>query len=179
MASVSPPPGGATLADLEAIPGGDGKRYELVGGHIIVTPWPEHFGGVSFRLGPVLSRAVPEAHASYRLCELDLGGEQRVIPDLMVAPHTSIGPKRMGLPVLLIVEVLCGMGEDDAQRKREAYAAAGVPAYWLVDPEEKTVSCLHLENGRYEPYAGGTVVDVDWPVAVTIDVPDAARTQGK
>ena len=56
------PSGGSTLTDLEAIPGNDGKRYELVDGHIIVSPWPAHYGGVSFRLGPILSHAIDQLH---------------------------------------------------------------------------------------------------------------------
>jgi hypothetical protein len=178
MAPLFDSPGTSTLADLEAIPGGDGKRYELVRGHLLVSPWPAHFGGFSFRFGPHLAAAVPEGHASYRLCELDLGEEQRVIPDLMIAPHTSVGSARLGLPVLLIVEVLCGLGAPELDLKRAAYAAAEVPAYWLADPETATVECLRLVDGQYTPYAEGAVVEVDWPLPVKIDVPDLIRPQG-
>lgn len=134
MPSVHREPGGSTLADLEAMPGNDGRRYELIDGNIIVSPWPAHYGGISFHLGPILAHAVPAEHASYRLCGLDLPGEQRVIPDLMVAPHTSIGDQRLRLPVLLVVEILCGLESRDLILKRTAYASAGVPAYWLIDP---------------------------------------------
>jgi Uma2 family endonuclease len=172
------PPGGSTLADLEAIPGNDGNRYELINGHIIVSPWPTHYGGVSFRLGPILSHAVPPAHASYRLCGLDLPDGQRVTPDLMVAPHTSVGEQRVHAPVLLIVEVLCGLGQAELDVKRAAYAAAEVPAYWLIDPEKPLATCLRLEGDEYVTYAEGPVVEVDWPVAVTVDVADLARPEG-
>jgi Uma2 family endonuclease len=179
MTSVDQPPGGATVADLEAMPGNDGNRYELVGGRIIVSPWPAHFGGVSFRLGPILAHAVPPNHASYRLCGLDLPDGQRVIPDLMVAPHSSVGEQRVHSPVLLIVEVLCGLAEADLARKRAAYAAAEVPAYWLIDPETPMATCLRLEGDRYTGYAEGPVVEVEWPLAttITVDVADLARPQ--
>ena len=91
MPSVHREPGGSTLADLEAMPGDDGRRYELIDGNIIVSPWPAHYGGISFHLGPILAQAVPAEHASYRLCGLDLPGAQRVIPDLVVAPHIFTG----------------------------------------------------------------------------------------
>ena len=175
MASVHHSPGDATLADLEAMPKNDGNRYELIDGHVIVSPWPPHYGGVSFHLGPVLAAAVPPGHASYRLCALDLEGEQRVIPDLLVAPHTSIGDRGLSLPVLLIVEVLCGLGSDDLARKRAAYAAAGVPAYWLVDTDATSITCLRLAGDQYTPYAEGAVVEVDWPLPVTVDVAVVAR----
>ena len=178
MTPVKEPSGTSTLADLESMPGDDGRRYELIDGHIIVSPWPSHYGGVSFHLGPILSHAVPPGHASYRLCRLDLPGEQRVIPDLMVAPHTSVGDQGVNGPVLLIVEVLCGLGDDDLARKRAAYAAAEVPAYWLIDAEKPLATCMRLEGGEYTPYAEGPVVEVDWPLAVTVDVAVVARPQG-
>jgi Uma2 family endonuclease len=95
----------------------------------------------------------------------------------MIAPHTSVGDERVHAPVVLIVEVLCGLGEDDLARKRAAYAAAGVPAYWLIDPEKPMATCLRLEGGEYVTYAEGAVVEVDWPVAVTVDVAEVARPQ--
>ena len=178
MTSVNHPSGGSTLADLEAMPRNDGKRYELVDGHILVTPWPAHYGGVSFHLGPILAHAVPPGHASYRLCRLELPGEQRVIPDLMVAPHSSVGDEGVHTPVLLLVEVLSGLGEEDLERKRAAYAAAAVPAYWLIDAEKPLCTCLRLEGGEYSVYAEGPVVEVDWPLAFTVAVADVARPQG-
>lgn len=165
-----PAPGTATVADLESMPKTDGNRYELVAGKIIVTPWPRHYGGVSFRLGPLLAAAVPPDHASYRLCGLDLGDGQRIIPDLCVAPHSSVGDQRVGTPVLLIVEVLNGIGAEDLALKRSAYAAAEVPAYWLIDPEAPHADCMRLEDGEYRTYAEGATVEVDWPLQVTMDV---------
>jgi Uma2 family endonuclease len=180
MTSGNSPSGSATLADLEAMPTNDGKRYELVGGHIVVSPWPSHYGGVSFHLGPILAHSVPPGHASYRLCRLDLPGEQRVIPDLMVAPHSSVGDQGVLTPVLLVVEVLCGLSDDDMALKRAAYVAAGVPAYWLIDAEKPLATCMRLEGDQYVIYAEGPVVEVDWPLAVpvTVDVEAVARPQG-
>ena len=188
MTSPNRPSGNATLADLEAMPGNDGNRYELIDGHIIVSPWPSHYGGVSFHLGPILAHAVPPGHASYRLCRLDLPNEQRVIPDLMVAPHTSVGDRGVNGPVLLIVEVLCGLSDEDMARKRAAYIAAEVPAYWLIAAEKPLATCMRLEGGargsggapqkEYVTYAEGPAVEVDWPLAVSFDVATVARPQG-
>ena len=96
----------------------------------------------------------------------------------MVAPHSSIGDPGMHAPVLFIVEVLCGLGEEDLARKRAAYAAAEVPAYWLIDPEKPLATCMRLEGGEYVTYAEGPVVEVDWPLAVTVDVAEVSRPQG-
>jgi Uma2 family endonuclease len=180
MTSSEASAGSSTLADLEGMPTNDGNRYELVNGHIIVSRWPSHYGGTSFHLGPILSHSVPPGHASYRLCRLDLSEDQRVYPDLMVAPHTSVGDQGVRSPVVLIVEVLCGLGDEDMARKRAAYAAAGVPAYWLIDPDKPLATCMRLEGGEYVTYAEGPVVEVDWPLAnpITVDVEEVSRPQG-
>jgi Uma2 family endonuclease len=178
MTSGDTTAGGATLADLESMPSSDGNRYELVNGHIVVSPWPSHYGGTSFHLGPILSHAVPPGHASYRLCRLDLSEDQRVFPDLMVAPHTSVGDQGVRSPVLLIVEVLSGLSDEDMARKRAAYAAAGVPAYWLIDADKPLATCMKLEDGEYATYAEGPAVEVDWPLAVAFDVEEVSRPQG-
>jgi Uma2 family endonuclease len=178
MTSPTTPSGSATLADLEAMPSNDGMRYELIDGRIIAGPWPAHYGGTSFHLGPILSHAVPPGHASYRLCRLDLPKEQRVIPDLMVAPHTSVGDRGVNGPVILIVEVLSGLSDEDMDRKKNAYAAVGVPALWRIDPDKPLATCMRLEDGEYVTYAEGPAVEVDWPLAVSFDVATVSRPQG-
>lgn len=177
MTPVTEPPGDKTMADLEAMPTNDGKRYELVNGRIIVSPWPAHYGGVSFHLGPIVSHAVPPNHASYRLCQLELPGGQRVTPDLMVAPHSSIGDSGIIAPLLMVIEVECGLSDEDKARKRAAYAAAEIPAYWFVDADKPLLTCMRLENGEYVTYAEGPVVEVEWPLAdkITVDVKEVAR----
>lgn len=50
----------------------------------------------------------------------------------------------------LVMEVV---SSDDRRRdletKRLEYARAGIPEYWIVDPQEKAVIVLKLESGRY------------------------------
>jgi Uma2 family endonuclease len=96
----------------------------------------------------------------------------------MVAPHTSVGDQGVRSPVLLIVEVLAGLSEEDMGRKRAAYAAADVPAYWLIDAEKPLATCMKLEGGEYVIYAEGPAVEVDWPVAVSFDVAEVSKPQG-
>jgi Uma2 family endonuclease len=95
----------------------------------------------------------------------------------MVAPHSSVGEQGVHTPVLLVVEVLNGLSEEDLARKRAAFSVAEVPAYWVIDPEATTATCLRLEGGEYSAYAEGPVVEVDWPLTVTVDVAEVARPQ--
>jgi hypothetical protein len=54
-----------TLADLEAMPG-HGRRYELIGGAIVITPRPVPLRQlVSSRLHRLVEGAVPEGHVVF------------------------------------------------------------------------------------------------------------------
>lgn len=169
-----------TLADLEAMPD-DGRRYELIGGAIVMTPvaLPLH-QRVSRNLQRLLKDAAPAGHEVFDApIDLDLPGGQRVQPDLVVVPANAVGTKRLSLPVLLIVEIVsAGSRTNDRATKRLAYAEACVPAYWLVDPDDGRVTCLRLTGSAYEPYADGPAVSVDWPLTASIDVEALIRPAG-
>ena len=163
---------GLTLEDLEAMPD-DGRRYELLGGTIVVNaaPSPRHqwASGVLYDL---LRRSCPPGHrVFYAPLDLDLPGEQRVEPDLLVVPESSIGEKRISLPVLLLVELVSpSTAVWDTVAKREAYAAAGIGHYWMVDtrPGKDRFTALALGGDGYETVADSTErIDVDEPVAVS------------
>jgi Uma2 family endonuclease len=162
-----------TLADLEAMPD-DGRRYELIGGAILMTaaPGPRH-QLVSARLRRLLEDTLPEGHAVFAApIDLDLPGEQRVQPDLVVLPWSSVGEKRLTVPVFLLVEIISpGSRTLDTVTKRAVYAAAGISAYWILDPATDELTALRLDNdGSYRPYAQGHTVSVDWPLPLHLEV---------
>ena len=45
------------------------------------------------------------------------------------------------------------------RRKRQLYAAAGVPDYWIFDPVNDDVALLELRDGEYVQRARLTAVD--------------------
>jgi len=49
----------------------------------------------------------------------------------------------------LIIEVVSGDHQHDLIHKRREYAEAGIPEYWIVDPEVETITVLRLADGRY------------------------------
>jgi Uma2 family endonuclease len=166
-----------TLADLEAMPD-DGRRYELIGGAIVMTPAPgPAHQRISRRLLALLEAAIPAGHEAFHApIDLDLPGEQRVQPDLIVVPTSSIGQKRLSLPALLVVEIVsAGASTHDAVTKRAVYAAAGIPAYWIVDPDGEIIALRLDDTGTYQSYAQGRTVTLDWPVAVELDVAALGR----
>jgi Uma2 family endonuclease len=162
---------GLTVADLEAMPD-DGRRYELIGDAIVMTP----AAGVdhqraSRRLQRLLEEAWPDMEIFAAPIDLDLPGEQRVQSDLVVVERGRTG-RRLELPVGLVVEIVSpGSQTNDRVTKRATYGAAGISAYWIVDLELGTVTCLVLDGAEYRVVAEGPVVNVDDPVPLQIDLP--------
>lgn len=168
-----------SLADLEAMPD-DGRRYELIGGAIVMTPAPgPAHQRVSRRLLALLEASMAPGHEAFHApIDLDLQGDQRVQPDLVVVPTSSVGEKRLSLPVLLVVEIVsAGSGTHDTVTKRAVYAAAGIPAYWIVDPSAAEITALRLDDlGTYQTYGQGQAVALDWPLTVELDITRLAQT---
>jgi Uma2 family endonuclease len=62
-----------------------------------------------------------------------------------------------------VAEVVSPKGEQrDYLEKREEYAAAGIPEYWVIDPRSRQVLILRLDGDRYTeygPFGPGDVAD--------------------
>ena len=162
-----------TAADLDAMPD-DGHRYELVDGSLLVTPAPNlRHQECVLSLGALLHGARLPGHAvlvapfDYRVAPTT-----QLQPDILVALRRDIGPARLERPALLVVEVLSPSTRlYDLGTKRLAYEAAGVAAYWIVDPDEPGLTVLHLEDGRYVETAevsGDQAYEAARPFPVTV-----------
>jgi Uma2 family endonuclease len=175
------PDEGFTLADWQATPD-DGRRYELIGGTIVVSPPPftGHQRG-SRRLEQLIEAATPPtAEMFHAPVGLRLPGDQVLEPDLVVAPHESVGHDYIGLPVLLVVEIVSpGSRTHDTVTKRAVYAEAGIEHYWLVDGTraQPRFTALRLgSGGEYETVLeSDDRVETDAPVAVAFSVPELFR----
>ena len=136
--------GGWTLPELHRLPD-DGNKYELVRGELFVTPPPsvahEELASV---LGRILDRYVDAWGLGrvYRPRAVIQVMESQVEPDLMVRPilkMVSDSWARAPLPIL-VVEILSGSTRRrDHVQKRELYLDVGVPEYWIVDGDERTI----------------------------------------
>jgi Uma2 family endonuclease len=80
--------------------------------------------------------------------------ESRILfsPDLVIILRGSraIVADRMveGAPDI-VVEILSSDRRRDLVRKRQVYAEAGVPEYWIFDPRADTATLLELREGQY------------------------------
>jgi len=140
-----------TRADLEHLPD-DGRRYELIDGTLIVSPGPvlphqDMVGNLYLllRAGCPADLKVVLAPFSVALAE-----DTELQPDLLVAPRSQFTRKELPGGPLLAVEVLSpSTRRVDLLLKRDRLQSAGVPSYWLVDPETPSVTVLELRGGVY------------------------------
>lgn len=73
-------------------------------------------------------------------------------PDVVYyrAEHLDRITEQFGGPPDLVVEVLSPSSRGlDTGTKAEEYALAGIPEYWLLDPEAQAVTVYVLADGRY------------------------------
>jgi Uma2 family endonuclease len=137
--------------DYCALPN-DGRRYEILDGELSVSPSPKtRHQRVAFKLGRILSAHVPKfALGEILMAPLDvvLDDFSVVQPDLIFVAKANleiIGEDNIRGAPNLLVEVLPPTNPDlDLRDKRQLYAKHGVPWYWIVDPDERTV--LELER---------------------------------
>ena len=143
-----------TVEDVWDIPE-DGHRYELIEGVLIVTPAPGAAHQTCVLEVAVLLRAARGPEHLVLLAPFDwVAGSQTLLqPDVLVARRVDVaatGDKRLERPPLLVVEVASPSTRmGDLGTKRLAFEAAGVPTYWLVDPDEPSLTVLRLRDGVY------------------------------
>lgn len=95
-----------------------------------------------------------------------------VEPDVLVARKSDLTDARLeGAPVLAVEVLSPGTRRIDLGTKRLTYEAAGVPAYWLVDPDGPSLTVLHLQEGRYVEQtvvSGDQPYEAEFPFPVTV-----------
>lgn len=158
MAPVLPWGAPLTVDDLDALPD-DGHRYELVDGALFVTPAPNlRHQKCLAALHLLLAGAKPPGYTVlFAPFDFRPSRTTSLQPDLLVALDSDFTPARIERPPLLVVEVRSPSTRlYDLGTKRLAYEAAGVPAYWIVDPDTPALTVLQLEGGRYVEHANVT-----------------------
>ena len=140
-----------TRDDLQHLPD-DGHRYELIDGSLIVSPAPRHAHQVILGNLHLLLRVActPELQVVLAPFAVALADDTEVQPDLLVAPRSQFTERDLPGPPLLAVEILSpSTRRVDLLLKRDRYEAAGIPSYWLVDPDGPSITVLELDAGQY------------------------------
>jgi Uma2 family endonuclease len=146
-----------TYADYVALPD-DGRRYELHQGELSVTPAPgTRHQEVTVNLtallhGHVKKNGLGKIFAAPTDCILS---ETTVVqPDMVyVDGHRLSAVSERGIegPPALVIEVLSpSTASTDRGPKQEIYARHGVPYYWIVDPDTRTIEAYCHARGAYQ-----------------------------
>lgn len=168
-----------TREDIDTLPD-DGHRYELIDGAVIVTPVPDVAHQVALgHLMVLLHDACPRDHEVLPgPFNVTLGPHTSLQPDLVAARRDDFTDDDLPVAPLLVVEVLTEHTRRvDLTLKRACYEAAGTASYWVVDPDQLTLTAWELIDGSYAEVAHVTG-DEAWtasrPFPVTV-VPAALR----
>ncbi|MGH3328740.1 MAG: Uma2 family endonuclease [Streptomycetales bacterium] len=130
----------------------DGHRYEVVDGSLLVTPAPSRsHQRAAARLWRLLDDACPpDLEVIIAPFEVVLDDHTAVQPDVLVARRADLGERELQRPPLLVVEVVSPHTRRvDRMLKWSRYEAAGVPAYWVVEPDRPSVTAWVLGDGKY------------------------------
>jgi Uma2 family endonuclease len=162
-----------TVAELDRMPG-DGHRYDLVDGVLVVGPRPTTVHqAVAGRLYGVLSAVCPEDYLVVPEPAVQLGPITELAPDLVVVHLDDVGDAKFTVPPLLVVEVRSpSTALIDLGRKKATYQRFGVPSYWIVNPEpaRPEISVFELGDDGYVLEAKSTqplTVSRPFPVTIT------------
>ena len=128
--------------------GEETEWYEWVDGELVVTPaagTPHQL--VAGRLGHELLRLGDEAGHGMTLPQIlfRTSSSSARIPDFVFIGREKLPLPREGkdltVPPDLVVEILSpSTAARDLREKRDEYRAAGVPSYWIVDAEVRSVT---------------------------------------
>ncbi len=165
-----------TVADFEAVRDvDDGHRYELIDGTLLVTPaaGTAHQRAVARLYAQLEGTATPGHEVFVAPYDVRLGPDTVLQPDVLVAATATIEEDGVrGRPVLAVEVLSPSTRSMDLGGKRHRYEAAGVPAYWVVDPAVPELLVFELRDRHYVQVshvsgADPLRLDLPWPVTLT------------
>jgi Uma2 family endonuclease len=169
-----------TVADLQNFPD-DGNRYEVIDGELFVTPAPSlphqtALGELYLLLHPYVS-AQRLGYAFVAPADITFSSTRLVQPGLFVLPPVEgRRPTRFDQVkrLLLAVEVLSpGTARADRVKKRNMFREEGVPEYWIVDHDARTIERSTPREARPEVLSEGLVWQPEGATAtLEIDLPE-------
>jgi len=156
----------------------DRNRYELFDGELLVTPAPSGLHQLAVvRLYDVVAPYVRANHLGETMvspADLALGGEQLSQPDLFVVPGLPADRSWNGFPdPILVIEILSpSSARADRITKRRRFQRAGIPEYWVVDLDARTVERWRPADERpeivdgqlgWQPEGAAQPLEIDLP----------------
>jgi Uma2 family endonuclease len=172
-----------TVDDLLEFPD-DGNRYELFNGSLLVSPAPIGLHQLVIANASRIIQAIAPPHlVALTTVNLLVTSKDYYIPDIVVVPRSvakTVGLMFSPRDILLAVEV----GNPSTRMRDEAlkalaYARAGIPTYWRIEPEEGPALYVYELNGdTYDPpavYKAGAVANLTAPFPIGFDPAELDR----
>lgn len=150
-----------TYKDYKNLPESETKRYELLGGELIMVPSPTTYHqAISRNLEYILLEFVQKHNLGFIYnapCDVVLSDEDVVQPDIFFISkersHIITEENISGAPDLVIEILSPATADRDRTYKRTLYARYGVQEYWIVDPDKKEVEVMTLRERGFETVA--------------------------
>lgn len=176
-----------TVDEFAALPEDNSIRYELQEGVLVMSPRPvpDHqrcLRELQYQLRdqvPGHLESLPEVDIDLELVRPAKPGFARA-PDLVVVTRAAVervshkGGLLRASDVALVVEILSPNSRRmDTVIKHGEYADAGIPHYWIVDPEDTvTLTACHRagEFGYADaaPVTGAFITDIPFPARLDL-----------
>ena len=156
--------GGYTYEDYVKIPEEPGYRFEVLEGILVREPSPsKHHQRVlrelEFQLKIFFDDFDPEGELFFAPLDVTLTIYNVLQPDILfvsAARREIMREERIDGPCYLAVEIMSPSNRrKDRLQKMEIYRKAGIPHYWLVDPEENTLEAFMLKGENYALIVAG------------------------
>jgi Uma2 family endonuclease len=149
----------ATYEDLAALD--EGIRAEIVAGELSRSPSPlPRHAAVQRKAGRCLGgpfddddgRGGPGGWWLFAEVDVALGPHDIVRPDFAGWRRERLPKPGMVRPITVAPDWVCEIispssASRDRVAKRRLYASAGIPYYWLIDPELRALEALALRDG--------------------------------
>ncbi|MFH1176953.1 MAG: Uma2 family endonuclease [Acidobacteriota bacterium] len=145
----------ATWDDIAGLP--EGTRVEVLAGAIVMAPrpLPRHSflqGRLSYFLGgPFAIDAEPGGWWILAEVDVELGPHDVVEPDLAGWRRERVPGFPDDRPIRIVPDWICEIlspsnARHDLISKADLYRRAGVPYYWIVNPDERFLQALQLHE---------------------------------
>jgi Uma2 family endonuclease len=145
-----------TADELDQFPN-DGKRREIIGGELYVSPAPARtHQELSMRLSYLLYEAIDltgTGKAFAAPVDVRFSATDQVQPDLLAIRKDRLSTYQghivQGHPDIVVEILSPSTSRYDEIEKKRLYASAGVPEYWIVDPKPQTLTIFRLTDSGY------------------------------
>jgi len=136
----------------------DRNRYEVLDGELYMTPSPTYLQQhiVTYLASMLLEHVSARKLGEVLTAPMDvLLSESNIVQPDVLFIRTNRVPARDAKNITvapdLIVEVLSPSSvEQDRETKKAVYARHGVPHYWIIDPQARTLEMYSLAVAQYE-----------------------------